>query len=141
MPFSKTCRTDLGAVSINSKEHAKKAQDYLRQAKHAAAMASSAYPGASKLQTKLEIKLVMLAAEHFRIAGQQHWIHSARFYAQAAALSSGAMMDSRKSAELYAEAAMVMEKVDTDFANEYYSKLNSNLHNAFYRTPILDLSY
>lgn len=131
MPFTKTGRTVLGAVTVNPKEHAEKAQDLLRQAKHAVSMATSAYPGASKLQTKQEIKLIILAAEHFRIAGQQHWSQSARVYAQAAALSSGAMMDSRKSAELYTEAAIVMEKVDTDFANEYYSKLNFNKHNAF----------
>lgn len=123
MPFT--------AVSVNPKEHAEKAQDSLRKAKHAVSMATSAYPGASKLQTKQEIKLIILAAEHFRIAGQQHWTHSARVYAQAAALSSGALMDSRKSAELYTEAAIVMEKVDTDFANEYYSKFNVIKHTDF----------
>ena len=121
-PFVKTGRTDLRAVTITPREHAKKAQGYLRQAKHVGATATMGYPGASKLQTKQEINLVLLAAEQFRIAGEQHWIHSAHAYAQAAALTSGAMMDSSQSAKLYAEAALVIEKVDSDFANDYYSK-------------------
>jgi hypothetical protein len=125
VPFVKTGRTELRAVTITPKEHAKKAQGYLRQAKNVGAMATMGYPGASKLQTKQEINLVLLAAEQFRIAGEQHWVHSAHAYAQAAALTSGAMMDSSKSAELYAEAALVIEKVGTDFANDYYSKHDS----------------
>lgn len=125
MPFVKTSPTDLLAVSINPKEHAKKAQGYIRQAKNIGAMATSTYQGASKLQLKQEIKSIILAAEHYRIVGEKHWLDSAHAYAQAAALISGAVMDSRKSAELYTEAAVVLEKVDTDLASEYYSKLNS----------------
>ncbi len=110
---------------INSKEHTKKAQGYLQQAKDICATASCAYPGASELLTKQEIKLNILAAEHFRIAGEKHWIDSAHAYAQAAALAAGAMMDSEKSAELYAEAAIVMDRVDTELAKSYYRKLTS----------------
>lgn len=123
MPFTKTRRTELKAVSINPKEHAKKAQSYLQQAKNICATPSCAYPGASTLLTEQEIKLNILAAEHFRIAGAKHWIDSAHAYAQAAALATGALMDSEKSAELYSEAAIVMEKVDTDLANDHYRKL------------------
>ena len=80
------------------------------------------YPSASELQTKHEIKLTLQAAEYFRIAGEQHWFDSAKTYGQAAALTAEAMKDPRLAAELYTEAAIVTEKVDTDFANEYYRK-------------------
>ena len=62
----------------------------------------------------------------------QHWakgFRNPKEYGLNAAIASGAMMDSRQSAELYTEAAMVIEKLDTDFANEYYSKLLNSKEN------------
>lgn len=70
-----------------------------------------------ELQTKQEIKLTLFAAEHFRIAGEHNWFESAKAYAQAAALAAEAQKDPSLAAELYTEAAFVMEKVDIDFAS------------------------
>ncbi len=102
MTFTKPCpQTKLQAVSTtatNRKECADKAEQYLGAQEVGArtsgpkARCSSAdnstgayakssqqhnqcimaYPSASELQTKREIKLTLQAAEHFRIAGKQH---------------------------------------------------------------------
>eukprot|EP00578_Thalassiosira_sp_NH16_P007509 CAMPEP_0181112206 /NCGR_PEP_ID=MMETSP1071-20121207/19692_1 /TAXON_ID=35127 /ORGANISM="Thalassiosira sp., Strain NH16" /LENGTH=341 /DNA_ID=CAMNT_0023196165 /DNA_START=676 /DNA_END=1701 /DNA_ORIENTATION=- len=139
MPFTKTSRTHLRAVSLNHDEYALKAEKYLRQAEEVGARTSGrharciglepqqnqcimAYPSASELQTKHELKLTVQAAQGFRLAGEQYWFDSAKAYAKAAALWKESFKDPKKAAELYKEAAIVIEKIDSDFANEYYRK-------------------
>lgn len=70
--------------------------------------------------TRQEIKLTVMAAEHFRIAGEH--FDSGKAYSIAAALCAEDLQDPRRAAELFTEAAIVMEKLDSDFANEYYRK-------------------
>ena len=146
MPFIKSSRTEFKVVSTNHEEYAEKASTYLRQAEDVGTRTSGrkarciglevdeplqnqcllTYPSASELQTKQEIKLTLQAAEAFRIAGEHHWFDSAKAYAQAAALSAEALKDPIRAAELYTEAAIVVEKVDSYFANDYYRKLLVN---------------
>jgi hypothetical protein len=118
MPFVKTGRTELRAVSINHEECAAKAQKFLRQAEDVGPVPKcpATYPSSVKLKIKQEIKLTVQAAEHFRMAGERHWFDSAKAYAQAAALAAEAQKDPSLAAELFTEAAFVMEKVDSDFS-------------------------
>jgi hypothetical protein len=140
MPFAKTCRTELRAVSTNHEECVVKAQKFLRQAEDIGSRTAgrkarcssidvgpvpkchATYPSSVELQTKQEIKLTVQAAEHFRIAGDRHWFDSAKAYAQAAALAAEAQKDPSLAAELFTEAAFVMEKVDSDFATSIAGK-------------------
>ena len=140
MPFVKTGRTELRAVSINHEECAAKAQKFLRQAEDIGtrnagrkARCSSielgpvptchvTYPSPVEIQTKQEIKLTVKAAEHFRIAGERHYFDSSKAYAQAAALAAEAQKDPSLAALLFTEAAFVMEKVDSDFATSIAGK-------------------
>jgi hypothetical protein len=125
---------------INHKECAAKAQKFLRRAEDIGARIDgrkvrcssidvgplqkcpATYPSHVELQTKQEIKLTLLAAEHFRVAGEHHWFDSAKAYAQAAALAAEAQKNPSLAAELYTEAALVMEKVDSDFASSMTGK-------------------
>ncbi|KAL7535097.1 hypothetical protein ACHAXR_009476, partial [Thalassiosira sp. AJA248-18] len=93
-----------------------------RNVRHQDNQCIKSYPSASELQNKQEISLLTQAAEHFRIAGEKHWYDSANAYALAAALYTEALKDSKMAAEIFTEAAIVMEKVDPDFAIEYYRK-------------------
>ena len=137
MTFVKTNQTELRAVSsssINQEEYAQKAKHFLQQAQHVGARTSGrkarhddnqlllSYPAASELQTKHEIELTLQAAEHFRIAGEHYWFDSSKSYALAAALYSEDLKDPSRAAELFTEAGIISEKVDSDFANEYYRK-------------------
>ena len=140
MPFVKTGRAELRAVSINHEECAAKAHKFLRQAKDIGSRTAgrkarcssidvgpvptchTTYPSSVYLQTKQEIKLTVQAAEHFRIAGERHWFDSSKAYAQAAALAAEAQKDPCLVAELFTKAAFVMEKVDSDFANSTAGK-------------------
>mmetsp|Transcript_13657 Transcript_13657/g.29335 ORF Transcript_13657/g.29335 Transcript_13657/m.29335 type:complete len:339 (-) Transcript_13657:46-1062(-) len=132
--FAKTNRTELRAVPTNHAECAEKGKKCLKQAEDVGARTSGrnarhqenqcimSYPNASELQTKQEIKLTLQAAEYFRVAGEHHWVDSANAYALAAALHAESMRDPNMAAELFTEAAIVIEKVDCDFANEFYRK-------------------
>ena len=138
--FVKTHRTELKAVTTIPSDYVEKAKQYLRQAEAVGARthgrkarpthqgnvapgrAIKTYQDAPEPTTKHEIKLTLWAAEHFRIAGEN--FDSAKAYAVAAALCAEDLQDPKQAAELFTEAAIVMEKVDSDFANEYYSKLS-----------------
>ncbi|KAL7537641.1 hypothetical protein ACHAWF_005863 [Thalassiosira exigua] len=136
MSFFKTKPTELRAVSTNHEEYAEKGRRLLRLAEEVGTRNGSrtsrlrdeesdfihSYPSELDLQARQEIKLAVQAAEHFRIAGEHFWFESASAYALAAATAMEALKDPTKAAELFTEAAIVMEKVDSNFADEYYRR-------------------
>ena len=123
MPFIKSSRTILRAVSTTSadiEEYAQKGEQHLLKAREIAAKnTTGTFANASELNTKQEIKLTIQAAQAFRISNKYY--DSAKAY-QAASVYAEAMKDPHQAAELYTESAIAMEKVDSEFANEYYRK-------------------
>ena len=141
MPFVKSNRTNLKAVTINQQKSAETARKLVLQAESIGTRTDgrkarcqnldsdvpqqkclSTYPTFFELKTKEEIKLTLQAAEHFRIAGEQHWFDSANAYAKAASISSEVQKNPSISAELFSEAAFIMEKIDSDFASAFTAK-------------------
>jgi hypothetical protein len=125
-----TMRSDLRAVTTNLAEFSQKATALLKQAEHIGTRTegrkarhnqNAAFAISPKFHTKQEVKFTILAAEAFRVCGEQHWFDSAKAYSRAATLSADALHHAARAAELFTEAGIVTEKVDTNFANEYYS--------------------
>ena len=123
-------RSDLRAVTTNPAEFSQKATALLKQAEHIGTRTegrkarhnqNEVFTISPKFHTKQEVKLTILAAEAFRVCGEQHWFDSAKAYSRAATLSADALHHAASAAELFTEAGIVTEKVDTNFANEYYS--------------------
>lgn len=118
----------LKAVGIDPAESAEKARIYLRSADEIGKRTErrAHRSGSSKLPpsffTKQEIANLILAAESFRVCGEHHWFDSANAYGRSAFLHAGALHEPKNAAQLFLEAAIVMEKIDTNFANEYYSE-------------------
>ena len=125
-------RTDLKAVTSNQEEWVEKAKKYLQQADEVGTRTISRTARYSqheflssvpwKHNTEHEIKYTILAAEAFRIGGEHYWHDCAKAYAHAASLYVDALQDPQNAANYYyyTEAGVVMEKVDTDFSNDYY---------------------
>jgi tetratricopeptide (TPR) repeat protein len=136
MPFVKSNRTNLKAVTINQQKSAENGRKLLLQAESVGTRTGvkarcknldsddpqKPYPTFFELQTKEEIKLTLQAAENFRIAGEQHWFDSANAYAKAASISAKVQKNPTISAELFSEAAFIMEKIDSDFASAFTAK-------------------
>ena len=124
MPFVKSSGTILRAVSTTAadiEEYVQKGEQHLLKAREIAAKnTTGTFASASELDTKQEIKLTIQAAQAFRISNKHY--DSAKAYGQAASLYAEAMKDPQQAAELYTESAIAMEKVDSEFANEYYRK-------------------
>lgn len=141
MPFIKSNRTHLKAVTINQQKCFETGQKLLLQAESFGSRTDgrkarcknldsdvpqqkclSTYPTFFELQTKEEIKLTLQAAENFRIAGEHHWFESANAYAKAASTFAEVQKNPSISAELFSEAAFIMEKIDSDFASAFTAK-------------------
>lgn len=120
----------LKAVSADTKQWAEKAKTCLKQAEEIGKRVEGRYARQQHVQsaippnfyTQQEVKYTILAAEAFRVCGENHWYDSANAYGRAATLCSDALHDSEKSAILFVEAGVVMEKLDCNFANEFYSE-------------------
>ena len=118
----------LEAVNTDTLEWSKKAKDLLKQAektgkrteRRTTRQTHDALP--ADFYTKQEVKYYVLAAEAFRVCGEHHWFDSAKAYGRAATIQADSLHDAEGSARMFVEAGIVMEKVDTNFANEYYSK-------------------
>lgn len=132
-------RTALRAVSIDAKESKAKGIRYLKQAenvcKHKSANDRHEHINfdtqqAYSLALVAEINFNLLAADAFRIAGDQCWYDSAKAFAHAAALAGDAKHDSQMAASLFTEAGVVAEKLDVSFANDYYKSAVSQHCNA-----------
>lgn len=138
MPFVKSNKTHLKAVTINQQKCFETGRKLLLQAESIGSRTdgrkarcknldsdvphSTTYPTFFELQTKEEIKLTLQAAENFRIAGEHHWFESANAYAKAASISAEVQKNPSISAELFSEAAFIMEKIDSDFASVFTAK-------------------
>lgn len=114
MPFTKSQRSVLQAVITKEDEWKHKAQNYLVQVEKLAKKYFS-FPDQ-------EARITLLAAEAFRIAGENSLHECAKAYGHAATLYADALKDPKRAADLFTEAGAVAEKIDTDFANEYYRK-------------------
>lgn len=117
----------LKSVGTDPVEWAEKARKHLKIANEigkrtegrSARKAMSFHPS---FYTKQSIKHTVLAAEAFRICGEHHWFDSAKVYALAASLNANALHDPKEAGTLFTEAGAIWEKIDTNFANEYYSE-------------------
>lgn len=117
-------RTDLRAVSLDKQSCVEEARKCLSRAKNVASRARSVGHVAvtdHPSPPEMEACLLVQAAQNFRIAGEE--FDSASAYASAAAVTAGAVKDPGRAADLYTEAALEMEKVDSEFANEYFREL------------------
>lgn len=114
----------LRSVSTAERDHREKAIGSLLRADAVSQKKTDDFLGAIELQNVQEHKLTVLAGECYRIAGENY--DSASAYGKAAALSSQAMNDRTLAAHLYTEAAHMMEKIDCNFANQYYHKAISH---------------
>jgi hypothetical protein len=132
-------RTTLRAVSSDAKEFKAKGMHYLKQAENISKRKTTNdrhehinfdTKQAHSLSLIAEIRFTLLAADAFRIAGEQCWYDSAKAFAHAAALSGDAKHDAQMAASLYTEAGVVAEKLDTCFANDHYKSAVSQYCNA-----------
>jgi len=117
-------RTTLRAVSIDPKEWKEKGNTWLQRVRkhrdsdnkrhnHIHFETKQSY----ELSLLAELRFAVLAAEAFRIAGEQCWYDSAKAYALAASLSA----DQSSKALFYSEAGKIAEKMDNiAFSTEYY---------------------
>ena len=139
-------RSTLRAVTIDAKEWNAKGKQFLKQAE--ATSKGTTHNDrhenirfdtqqAHHLSLQSEIRLTLAAGEAFRIAGS--WYESAKAYARAAQLSTVSTSylsstdshDSSMAASLYTEAGAVSEKLDINFANDYYKLAVTNHCNDF----------
>lgn len=109
----------LTAVSIDTNQWTENAKTYLKQAEE---IGKRVEGRCVRQQHEQEVKYTLRAAEAFRICGGNHWYDGAKAYGRAATLCTEVLHDSKGAANLFIEAGVVMEKMDSNFANEYYSE-------------------
>jgi tetratricopeptide (TPR) repeat protein len=132
-------RTTLRAISIDTKEWKAKGEQYLKQADNISKRKATHNDRhehirfdsqqAHTLSLLAEIRFTLLAADAFRIAGEQCWYDSARALSHAAALSGDAKHDSKMAASLFTEAGAMAEKLGFCFANDNYKQAVSQYCN------------
>jgi hypothetical protein len=102
-------------AKVGARTHGRKARP-THQGNGALGRATKTQQNTPEPTTKHKIKLTLWAAGHFRIAGEN--FDSDKAYAVASALCADDLQDPKQVVELFTEAAIVIEKVDSDFVNE-----------------------
>lgn len=121
MEHCKVVGTDLIEWAERASQHLRIADEIGKRTEGRSARKQNASLHPS-FYTKQSIKHTILAAEAFRICGEYHWFDSAKAYGLAASLYAEALHDPKEAANVFTESAIVMEKIDSNFANEYYSE-------------------